>query len=98
MLSFLSLPWSQATYWGYFGEIFFLTICPITFSINNGAVLLFFISKCMYHHAFFKMFNHLIEDLNQSSIDPRFKSMQDINQSAETILRDAIQFRAAVQV
>lgn len=55
-----SLPWNQTTFVGYFCEICFGNAAILTYMIANGAVLLLFMSMCIHHRAFFKMFKQFI--------------------------------------
>lgn len=82
-----SVPWDQTTVLGYFGEVIFLncTIGPI-FTLN-ATVLILFISMCLYHQAFYKMFNHVLNELN-SCKKVRF---------AEQTICDLINFRMLIQ-
>lgn len=51
-----SLPWNQTTYLGYFAELLLLIPLAYGYMIINGTFLLLFISICMHHQAFHKMF------------------------------------------
>lgn len=73
---------------GYFGEILFSVMVEQAYMIVAGTVLLLFISICFYHQAFYKIFEHVINDeLNQCKTVGR----------AEEIIRDLIQFRSEIQ-
>lgn len=56
-----SLPWDQMTSAGYFAEVLSsISFGYVCFDLN-GVQLLFFISLCIHHQAFSKMFEHSIE-------------------------------------
>lgn len=57
--------WNQTTYFGYFGEVISLSLGAGTYLIASGAVMLLFISVCLHHRAFFKIFEHTIDTLKQ---------------------------------
>lgn len=60
-----SLPWDQETPLGYFGEICISMICIEAYLLDNGALVLLFISMCLHHQAFYKMFQHSLLKLNR---------------------------------
>lgn len=59
-----SLPWNQETPLGYFGEICISMVCIEAYLIDNGALLLLFISMCLHHRTFFIMFENTLKKLN----------------------------------
>lgn len=62
-ISIDSLPWAQDTLIGYIGTTIYEILLGITYFIANGSLLLLFISICLHHEAFFKMFQHLLRKL-----------------------------------
>lgn len=82
-----SLPWNQTTYCGYIGEITFGTILAVSYGFTMHAVLILFISMCIYHVKFLDMFDHLAEKLDNCS------RVQCVNAK----LCDMIRFRISVQ-
>lgn len=82
-----SLPWNQTTFLGYSVEIAFTIYQGQTYMISNGVLLLFFISKCYHHQAFYSMFKHSVAKLEQS----------DANQSDKRLLCDLIQFHVSIR-
>lgn len=62
-----SLPWNQTTYWGYAGEIGVDTMVTVGYIIANGTLLLFFISMCIYHGAFYRLFGHFVDKLDSNN-------------------------------
>ena len=67
---------------GYFGDLWFTALAGFGYLIVDGAFLLLFISICMHHQAFFKMFEHTIDKTNES----------DGNRCDAKFLRDLIRF------
>ena len=69
----LSLPWDQSTISGYLSEMFFGFNIGEGYLFINGTILLLFMSMCMHHRAFYKMFKHLTDQWNRPhrSIDEK---------------------------
>lgn len=63
----LRLPWNQQTLIGYFGEICFDILTGEAF-LTSGSFILFFISLCLHHQAFFDVFENLANRLGQPNI------------------------------
>lgn len=82
-----SLPWNQSTYIGNFAEVIAAVAIAEAYNITNHPILLLFISICIYHMTFFKMFVHLIEKLDRC---------RRVRRTKQTIL-EIIHFRTAVQ-
>lgn len=59
-----SLPWDQSTMTGYFGEIFYVIAIIQAYMFMNGSILLLFVSICLVHQAFSKMFLNTLNQLN----------------------------------
>ena len=59
------MPWNQETPLGYFFEICISLICMESYLIDNGAFLLLFISICLHHWAFYKMFQKSLKALDR---------------------------------
>lgn len=49
---------------GYFGEIIQTLIAAEIFLLVNGVPLVLFISICIHHQAFYKIFKHMIDEWN----------------------------------
>lgn len=49
---------------GYIAEIFYVMLNCQTYMLTNGILLLFFVSKCYHHQAFYKMFDHMLATFN----------------------------------
>lgn len=62
---FSSLPWNQETLFGYFSEICISMICIEAYLIDNGELLLLFISMCLHHQAFHRMFQNSLKKLDR---------------------------------
>lgn len=60
-----SLPWNQTTYLGYFAELILLIPLAYGYMIINGTFLLLFISICMHHQVFYKMFKHSTDGMKK---------------------------------
>lgn len=60
----ISLPWNQETLVGYIGEIWFDVIVSESYFITNGAILLLFMSICLHHQAFYRMFEKSVQELD----------------------------------
>lgn len=60
------LPWNQNTLSGYFSEIFFDILTGEAF-LTSGSFILFFISLCLHHQAFYFVFQHLVRKLGKMS-------------------------------
>lgn len=63
---FHSLPWDQSTPWGYFGETCFNILLAISYLIFNGPILMLFIFIALHFRAFYEMFRHSLQELDQS--------------------------------
>lgn len=64
---FVSSSWSQTSTIGYFGELMFGIFSSLSFSVVNGAILVFFIPMFRNHQAFYKRFRHSVCKLNHRS-------------------------------
>lgn len=72
-----SLPWNQSAPLGYAGEAGFVVATAEAFFIANGATFVLFISICLHHHAFYKIFSHTIDKCKNNKAkhcDSRFFS------------------------
>lgn len=83
MLNFLSLPWNQTTFVGYFLEICFGNLAILTYMLANGAVLLLFMSMCIHHRAFFKMFKQFIYEAKRCDDKQFLCKLMQLNISAK---------------
>lgn len=68
-------------------EILFTIYEGQTYMIANGIFLLFFVSKCYHHRAFYGMFKHLLMKLDQP----------DRNVHDKVILCDLIRFHTSIR-
>lgn len=82
-----SLPWDQSTPIGYFYKISFDTLVGVTYLVSNGALLVLFVSICLFHQAFSKMFEHSLRKLGESGGD----------HNDEELLCQLIQFHISVK-
>lgn len=60
-----SLPWNQRTPAGYATDVCFVAGFSYEYFILNGVPLVLFISICLHHQAFYKMFKHSIDNSSQ---------------------------------
>lgn len=58
------LPWDQETLFGYICEIVLSLVCIEAYLLFNGALLLLFISMCLHHRTFNKMFQYSLQKLD----------------------------------
>lgn len=86
-LLYFSLPWDQSTLFGYVLEMFVVIYEGQTYMISNGVFLLFFISICCHHQAFYRMFKHSMTKLDH----------HDANRNDKRFLCDVIRFHASVR-
>lgn len=82
-----SLPWDQSTLVGYFAEIFCVWHNGQVYLLAVGAVILFLISICYHHHAFYQIFKHSVDKINNF----------DENRKHEDVLRNLIRFHMLVK-
>lgn len=61
---FPSMPWDRSYYLGYLGEICYVLCGGVTYILSTGALLLSFISLCLHHRAFFRIFQYFINRMN----------------------------------
>lgn len=59
-----SLPLDQSTVKGYLVETVHMLIAGDVYFVMNGVTLVLFISICIHHGAFYKIFNRLIDEWN----------------------------------
>lgn len=62
-----SLPWDQTTLWGYFSEVVSLIGVIIGYFIPISTILMLFVSMCLYHRAFYEIFEHSIDQFQQQN-------------------------------
>lgn len=58
------LPWNQTTLYGYYGEVITCTAFGNVYGAIIFTLSLFFVSICLHHEAFCKMFKVWIDDWN----------------------------------
>lgn len=68
------LPWNQQTQIGFFIEIVFTTCVGEIYLIVNGSFLLLFISICLHHQAFSKMFQYFVQKFTK---DDEYQNHKD---------------------
>lgn len=60
------LPWNTKTPLGYLGELLFgISICEV-YMASTGVIILTFVSLCLYHRAFYRIFKFSLEKLGDS--------------------------------
>lgn len=64
------LPWDQQTLSGYIGEMAYCLTKGLAYAFSNAALLLFFISMCLYHQALYKRFEQLVHQMDAIKEDP----------------------------
>lgn len=82
-----SLPWNQNTLLGYFGESLFIMICGIWHIFAIGVMMLFYISMCIHHHAFYEMIRNSLDKWNQ----------RDENENDVKFVCDQIRFHITIK-
>lgn len=83
-----SLPWNQTTFGGYSAEMCVSVLFALGYQIPLGTILLFFISICVHHHAFYVIFENSIKKWNRR----REKSLLD-----RKFICDLIRFHISVK-
>lgn len=81
-----SLPWNQNTPFGYVGESSFVIASAEAFCIGNGSTFLLFISICIHHHAFYKIYKYSIN-----------KCKNNGNHCDEKLLCNLIRFHISIK-
>lgn len=61
---FRSVPWNPNTIVGYIGETYMNLIMGGCYLVFNGTILLPYISICLHHNAFSKIFRHFLQKFN----------------------------------
>lgn len=74
------LPWDQQIAYGYFWEICFSILASLHFLIANEAILIFFISMCLHHQAFYQIFQHSV-----GKLEYRDKNRNDLKYICELV-------------
>lgn len=83
-----SLPWNQTTLVGYAVELTTLGSIGLFYFVVYGTFLMLFLSICMHHQAFSKMFKYLVDKLNRSDVE---------NQCDKKSLCNLIRFHISVK-
>lgn len=86
-----SFPWNQNTLIGFSAELTMDMLMGGAYFFVNSVVLMLFISICLHHDAFNKMFRHSLHELDQSNQD---RARERDN---EERLRQLIDFRYITQ-
>lgn len=73
---------------GYFGEIFYVIAIIQAYMFINGGILLLFVSICLIHQAFSRMFLHSLNQLND---------IDGINCTHRELLCKLIRFRSRIK-
>lgn len=81
-----SLPWDQRTLIGYVGEIIFVVFTSSNYMICNAPIILLFISICLHHQAFYKIFQHSLNKLD----------LPDKNINNRKFICDLVRFHTSV--
>lgn len=68
-----SLPWNQSTLFGYIGEILFTVMLAPPYFTVLGVIFVLFISICMLHQAFYKIFEYSINKWDAMTTDDKNK-------------------------
>lgn len=76
-----SLPWNQKTTLGYFGETGFIVFCGVWHIFAIGVMMLFYISMCIHHYAFYEMVANSFDKWNK-----RRKNENDVEFVCDQIL------------
>lgn len=84
---FYSLPWNQKTPIGYIVEVWYDVFLGVVYYTGNGAIMLLFISLCLFHRAFYNMYSHYLLQLNRT----------DKNRNNKEFLCDLIRFQNLVK-
>lgn len=87
-----SSPWDKTTMLGYFGEIVQTWIAAEIYLIVNGVALVLFISICIHHRAFYKIFKHSIHEWNSCQ-----KNQNHDEDRGSIFVRDLIHFHILVK-
>lgn len=66
-----SMPWNTTTPQGFAGEVLVSAASCGSYFIILGAQLTLFISICLQHQAFYKMFAHSVLELDTSDQKPQ---------------------------
>lgn len=82
-----SLPWNQTALLGYVAEAGIVTIFGDVYACEIFTLLLLFVSICLYHQAFYKMFKYWVDKWNR----------KERNNSNEMFLCDLIRFHIMVE-
>lgn len=83
---FSSLPWNQDTVLGYLGEICFNIVTGEAY-LASTSIILFFISMCLHHRAFYHIFRHSVSKINHL----------DKKRTNKEILCEVIRFHISVK-
>lgn len=62
--SCISVPWNTSTLFGYIEETTLNLFCGGSYFFLNGAMVVLFLSMCLYNQAFLPMFQHLLVKLS----------------------------------
>lgn len=60
------LPWDTQTPLGYFNEILFSIGVCVVYLVMTGTIILTFVSLCLYHRAFYRIFPHSLRKIDNS--------------------------------
>lgn len=77
---------------GYVAEITSIVLLMLSYMIANGTILLFYVSLCLHHRAFYEMVKHSIVKSNQQSDDGVYD-----NRCGGIFLHDLIQFHMSIK-
>lgn len=86
-----SLPWSQSTIVGYFGEQLLINVMCFIYSVINGVLLLLFISICLHYRTFYEIIKHWIDEWNNENANG------NTNRCDEKFLCELIRFHVSAK-
>lgn len=88
----VSLPWNDHHLAGYIANIIFGVCFSVAYLMMSLPFLLFFISICEYHHAFYEMFQLQIDRVRKVAQSKPYRSY-DVKKS----LADSISFHISAK-
>lgn len=86
-----SLPWNQTTLYGYYGELVTITTVGNVYAAITFTLSLFFVSICLHHQAFCKMFKLWVDAWNED------RGNYENDSKDEQFLCDLIRFHIEVK-
>lgn len=68
---FCSVPWNEHTLVGYIAELSYHVASGVMYLLSETVFMLLFISLCLHHRAFYKMFCHSLNEINEHLNDTK---------------------------